>query len=45
MKKTYVTPEVEYINFYSEEFITAEASVTYGEQEGVEDTDSGFWGN
>ena len=24
MKKAYVRPEVEYINFYSEEFITAE---------------------
>ena len=37
MKKNYVTPEVEYINFYSEEFITADASVTYGDQEGVGD--------
>lgn len=46
MKKTYVTPEVEYINFYSEELITAEeVSITYSEQDNVEDTDSGFWGN
>ena len=40
MKKEYVTPEVEYINFYSEEVITADISVNYSEQGGVDDS---YW--
>ena len=44
MKKTYVTPEVEYINFYSEEFIAADVSVTYSEQGGIGDGDD-YWTN
>lgn len=47
MKKTYVTPEVEYINFYSEETITSD-SWTSTEEEGLEGTMSvvgkdSFW--
>ena len=43
MKKTYVTPEVEYINFYSEEYIAAETSIGTGDE--AADGDTGFWGN